>query len=240
MHFDILTIFPSILDSYISETLLKRAQKAGIISIRFWDIREFTTDKHKTVDDTPYGGGPGMVLKVEPVFRCLRKVVGSGVLEDKIKKQPLKFSGRKSKIILLSPKGEQFQEAKAEDLSRYEQLIFICGRYEGIDARVENLVDEQISIGPYILSGGELGAMVIIEAVTRLIPGVLGSSESLVTESHQGNGSSAKQFIEYPQYTRPEIFQPISGVEWRVPETLVSGDHKKIEEWKRLMMKPRE
>lgn len=238
MKFDIVTIFPHILDSYVNESILKRAREKGLINVKCWDLRDFTEDKHRSVDDTPYGGGPGMVLKVEPIWRCLRQIQNSmsyrhGMAKLKIEKN------KHSKIILLSPKGEQFNQKKAEALTRLDQLILICGRYEGVDARVEKLVDEQLSIGPYVLSGGELPAIVVVEAITRLLPGVLGSADSLCVESfgadtdaNRGVKNSQKHFIEYPQYTRPEIFAPAPCVKWRVPKVLLSGDHKKIKEWR--------
>jgi tRNA (guanine37-N1)-methyltransferase len=149
----------------------------------------------------------------------------------------LKTTTQNLKVILLSPQGIQLTQEKTEELARYERIVLICGRYEGVDARVLNLIDEEISIGPYVLSGGELPAMVVVEAVTRLLPGVLGSADSLCVETYGANGSGlGKHAIEYPQYTRPEVFEPIPGVEWKVPEILLSGDHKKIEEWRKERM----
>ncbi|MBI4272967.1 tRNA (guanosine(37)-N1)-methyltransferase TrmD [Candidatus Uhrbacteria bacterium] len=205
MRFDIITIFPHILDSYFNESILKRAQEKKFISVHIHDLRIWTSNKHRTVDDRPYGGGPGMILKVEPIAKALRAI--------KRKK--------KSRVILLDPAGKQFSQQAAKKYSKLDQLIFVCGRYEGFDERVKKYVDEKISIGPYVLSGGELGAMVILEAVARLKAGVLGNAESLQEESHLIEG-----YIEYPQYTRPEVFDGR-----RVPSVLLSGDHKKIEEW---------
>jgi len=209
MKFDIITIFPDILDSYINESILKRAQKSKKIKIQTHDIRKFSKNKHKTVDDTPYGGGPGMVLMVEPIYKCLKS----------IKKK------RKSKIILLDPAGKQFNQKMAQRYANLDQLIFICGRYEGVDARVDKLINEKVSIGPYVLSGGELGAAVITEAVARLVPGVLGSAESLQYETFSGKKADV---IEYPQYTRPENFKG-----QKVPKILLSGNHKEIEGWRK-------
>ena len=209
MKFDIITIFPHILDSYINESILKRAQKAGHIKINTHNLRDFTTDKHKSVDDTPYGGGPGMILMIEPIYQMLKSI--------KRKK--------KSKIILLDPAGQQFNQKKAQEYSKLDQLIFICGRYEGVDARVDKFIDEKISIGPYVLSGGELGAAVITEAVARLLPGVLGSSQSLQYETFSGKKSDV---IEHPQYTRPEKFKS-----QKVPDVLLSGNHAEIEKWRK-------
>ena len=224
MHFDILTIFPNILDSYVNESIIKRARDRGFVTIAFHNIRDYTDDKHCSVDDTPYGGGPGMILKIEPVYKCLVDVIGDPYLGDRAR----------LKIILLSPQGSQLTQEKAEEFVKYERIILICGRYEGVDARVKNFIDEVISIGPYVLSGGELPAMVVVEAVTRLVPGVLGSADSLTVESYASGVS--RHTIEYPQYTRPETFEPLPGVSWRVPEVLLSGDHKKIEEWRRGKM----
>lgn len=251
MHFDILTIFPNILDSYINESILKRARERNFITIEFHNIRDYSLDKHRSVDDAPYGGGPGMIFKVEPIFRCLEKVAGSKAVTQRIMKTESKnrrinsageaggqTANKESRIILMSPQGAQFTQQKAEELAQYKKLILICGRYEGVDARARNFIDEEISIGPYILSGGELPSMVVVEAVARLVPGVLGSADSLSVESYSFYDTkndplyASRLRTEYPQYTRPEIFEPTTGIEWRVPEILLSGDHKKIEEWK--------
>lgn len=208
MKFHIITIFPTILDSYFNESILKRAQRAKLVNIITHDMRDFTTNKHRSVDDSPYGGGPGMVLMVEPIYKCLKS----------IKKN------KKSKIILLDPAGKQFNQKMAQSYAKLDQLIFICGRYEGVDARVDKLIDEKISVGPYVLSGGELGAAVIIESVSRLLPGVLGKMESLEYETFNGEKSDV---VEYPQYTRPEIFN-----KWRVPKVLLSGNHAEIDKWR--------
>lgn len=205
MKFDIVTIFPHSFDSYFAESLLSRAQKKKLISIRFHDLRKWTFDKHKTVDDRPYGGGPGMILKVEPIVKALQSIQRK----------------KKSRVILLDPAGKQFSQTLAKKYSTLDQLIFICGRYEGVDDRVRKYIDERVSIGPYVLSGGELPAMVMVEAVARFRIGVLGNIESLQKESHCREG-----YAEYPQYTRPELFRG-----HRVPRVLLSGDHKKIEEW---------
>ncbi|HBR13448.1 MAG TPA: tRNA (guanosine(37)-N1)-methyltransferase TrmD, partial [Candidatus Komeilibacteria bacterium] len=179
MQYDIITIFPKILDAYFNESILKRAQQARLINIKTHDLRDYTADKHRSVDDAPYGGGPGMVLMVEPIYKCLKK----------IKRQ------KKSRVILLDPAGKQFDQKMAEKFSKLDQLVFICGRYEGIDARVDNLIDEKISVGPYVLSGGELPAAIIIEATARLLPGVLGKIESTEYETFAGEKSDV---VEYP------------------------------------------
>lgn len=207
MNFDIVTIFPSLFDSFASESLLRKAQDKKIISIRTHDPRTYAKDTHKTVDDKPYGGGPGMLMKIEPLVRALESIKRS----------------KKSRVILLSPAGNQFNQKRATVFAKkYDSLIFVCGRYEGVDARIKKFVDEELSIGPYVLNGGEVAAMVVIEAVARLIPGVIGNGESLIEESHAADGST-----EYPQYTRPEIFRNL-----KVPKVLLSGDHKKIAEWR--------
>lgn len=213
MQYDIVTIFPKILDSYFNESILRRAQKAKLIKIVAHDLRDFAIGKHKKVDDSPYGGGPGMVFMVEPIYKCLQAI--------KRKK--------KSRIILLDPAGKQFNQKTAQTYSKLDQLIFVCGRYEGVDARVDKLIDEKISVGPYVLSGGELGAAIIVEAVSRLLPGVLGKMESLQYETFSGKKSDV---IEYPQYTRPENFKG-----QKVPKILLSGNHAEIEKWRKSKKK---
>jgi tRNA (guanine37-N1)-methyltransferase len=222
MKFNILTIFPEMFTSYLNESILGRAQKNKLIKFNILNIRDFTTDKHRKTDDSPFGGGPGMVMKVEPIFNAL------GTLKKS-----------KTRIILLSAKGKTFDATEAKRLSKYKNLTFICGRYEGVDERVAKyLADEEMSIGNYVLTGGELPAMVIVDAVSRFIPGVLGKAESLAEESFSFEDAKsyklkAKSSHEYPQYTRPEIFSPKKGVKWAVPKILLSGDHKKIEEWRK-------
>jgi tRNA (guanine37-N1)-methyltransferase len=212
--FHVITIFPKIFDSFLKESFIKKAQEKRLIKIKIYNLRDFSTDKRKTVDDRPYGGGLGMVLKVEPIYRAVKKI------KSKIKNQ-------KSKIILFTPRGKQFNQKLAHSLSKFSHLILICGRYEGVDERVAKYIaDLEISIGPYDLMGGELPAMVVIETITRLIPGVIGKPEFLKERIVKGG------FIEYPQYTRPEIFSPKKGVYWRVPKVLLSGNHQKIKEWR--------
>jgi tRNA (guanine37-N1)-methyltransferase len=234
MRFDILTIFPRMMDSYINESILKRAQEAGHIEIATHDIREYASDKHRTTDDAPYGGGAGMVMKVEPIYEA---VVASARSKTKVTKERLEYA-KGTHVVLLSAKGEQFTQAKAYELSTYKQVILICGRYEGVDERVADFIaDEEISVGPYVLTGGELPALTIVDAVARLVPGVLGNEESLREESFSQSSklkaqSSADQ-REYPQYTRPEVFSPKRGVEWKVPEVLLGGNHAEIEKWRK-------
>jgi tRNA (guanine37-N1)-methyltransferase len=214
IKFDVITIFPEIFNSYINESLIARAQKKKLIKINVHDLRKWTNDAHQTVDDRPFGGGLGMVLKVEPIFKAVKSLV----------KKPAK-----RKVILFTPRGQKFTQKLAYKLSKLDQIIFICGRYEGVDERVaEKIADMEISIGDYDLMGGELPAMVATEAISRLIPGVLGKPQLLKERISKGGG-----FLEYAQFTRPEIFEPEKGKKWKVPKLLLSGDHKKIDEWKR-------
>jgi tRNA (guanine37-N1)-methyltransferase len=214
MRFDVLTIFPAMFEGYFSESVIKRAREKKLLDIRAHDLRGWAADKHKKVDDKPYGGGPGMVMKVEPFFRALKS---------------LKAIGAKStRVVLMSAKGKRFTHADATRLATYKRVVLLCGRYEGVDERVAaNLADEELSIGDYVLTGGELPAMVVIDAVSRHVPGVLGDSASLAEESHSEEGVT-----EYPQYTRPDVFVPKRGSAWKVPPVLLSGDHAKIAEWR--------
>jgi len=215
MRFDIITIFPQIFSSYFSESLLSYAQQKGLIEINVHNLRNWAFDKHKTVDDRPFGGGIGMVMKVEPIFRAVSSL-------------KMASSKRKTKVVLFTPRGRKFNQKIAYKFSKLEQLILICGRYEGVDERVAKYIaDINLSIGDYVLMGGELPAMVVIEVVSRLIPGIIKKPELLKERITKDKG-----FLEYPQYTRPEIFEPEPGVRWRVPKVLLSGDHKKIKEWR--------
>jgi len=217
VQFDIITIFPNLFDSYLKESFIKKAQEKGLIKIDIHNLRDFTKDKHKTVDDRPFGGGLGMVLKIEPIDKAIKSLKKS------------KAAGRRTKVILFTPRGKKFNQKMAYQFSRLKQIIMICGRYEGVDERVaKKIADLELSIGDYDLMGGELPAMVVTETVARLIPGVLGKPELLKERITKKKG-----FIEYPQYTRPEVFEPKKGVKWRVPKVLLSGDHKKIEEWRK-------
>ena len=221
IKFDIITIFPQIFGSYFKESFIKKAQKKGLIKINIHDLRDWTIDKHKKVDDRPYGGGLGMVLKVDPIYRAIEKI------------KLTKRSSKKRKIVLFTPRGKQFNQKITYQFSKLNQLILICGRYEGIDERVaKHIADMELSIGPYDLMGGELPAMLVVETVARLIPGVLGKPELLKERITKGKG-----FIEYPQYTRPEIFTPKKSLKWRTPKVLLSGNHKKIEEWRKKRAK---
>lgn len=213
MQFDIITIFPNIFDSYFNESILKRAQDRKLIKIKIHNLRDFTDDKHKQIDDRPFGGGPGMVLMAEPIIKCLDKIL-------------IKSKTEKIKIILFSPAGKQLNHKIVKQYSKLDRIILICGRYEGIDARVEKFINEKISIGNYVLSGGEIPAMVTIEAVSRLLPEVLGNSESANDDSFV-----KENYLEYPQYTRPEELK-IKNKNLKVPKILLSGDHGKIQEWR--------
>ena len=214
--FDIITIFPGIFNSYLKESFIKKAQEKGKIKINIHDLRKYTRDRHKTVDDRPYGGGLGMVLKIEPIFKAVTAL------------KKLKTKNYKLKTILFTPRGKKFNQKISFQLSKLNRIIMICGRYEGVDERVaKHIADLELSIGDYDLMGGELPAMVVVETISRLIPGVLGKPELL-----EERITKEKEFIEYPQYTRPEIFEPRKGVKWRAPKVLISGHHKKIEEWR--------
>jgi tRNA (guanine37-N1)-methyltransferase len=202
---DILTIFPNMFSPVLNESILKIAQTKKKIKICVHDLRAYTKDKHKKVDDRPFGGGPGMVMSPQPLFDAIQK----------IKK-------RNGTVVLLSPAGKPFDQCQAKIFSQEKQIVLICGRYEGIDNRIiKKLVDQEISIGDYVLTGGELPAMVLVDAITRLIPGVLGKEESLIHESFENNR------LDFPQYTRPANFRGM-----KVPNVLLSGNHKKIKKWR--------
>ena len=228
MQFDIITIFPEILDSYWGESIIKRAQETKKIKIKTHNLRDWTKDKHRTVDDTPYGGGAGMVMKPEPIERAVKDLRGESFSADRQRKKA------NCRVVLLSAGGKQFDQKKAEEFAELEQLILICGRYEGVDQRVaDHVSDEEISIGPYVLTGGELPAAVIVDSVSRLLPGVLGNKASLEEESFSFNAGVAG--LEYPQYTKPESYK-----DWKVPEVLLSGNHAEIAKWRKEQQKPRQ
>lgn len=240
IKFSVLTLFPKIISSYCTETILGRAQKNKLIDVRAIYIRDFTHDKHKTVDDTPYGGGAGMLMKPDPIYEALVSIDGLPFKKapglTKLKRLATGAVSKKKRTVLLSPRGRQFDQSVAQSWAKLDELVLICGRYEGVDQRVvDHMIDEEISVGPYVLAGGELGALTIIEAVSRLVPGVLGNAESLVEETFNKGTKSKEQKarggeeieVEYPQYTKPVDFKG-----WKVPEVLLSGDHKKIAEWR--------
>mgnify|MGYP001560578225 CR=1 FL=1 len=211
MKFEVITIFPNIFEGFLSESLLAKAQKKKLVTIKTHYLRKWTSDRHQTVDGKPYGGGPGLVFKVEPIFKAVTA----------LKKRQAISNKRKVKVVLFSPRGKKFDQATAKRWAKIDQIIFICGRYEGVDERVaEYVADEVVSIGDYVLNGGEVAAMVAIEAVSRLLSGFMHKEESSVKEDHL-------------QYTKPEIFEPKKGTKWRVPKVLLSGNHKKIAAWRK-------
>lgn len=214
MQVHIITIFPQMLTAAFADSILKRAQDAGHVNITIHNLRDWTTDSRKTVDDTPYGGGAGMVIMFEPFYKAI----------NEIKKNLIGTT----RVILTSAKGETFSQPKAQEYSKLDNLIILAGHYEGVDERInEFLVDEEVSIGNYVLTGGEIPAMVITDSVVRLIPGVLGNKDSLESESH-----NTKNLLEYPQYTKPEHFKTNEGKTLSVPPVLLSGNHKKIAQWR--------
>jgi tRNA (guanine37-N1)-methyltransferase len=210
MRFDVLTIFPDFFRGPFEHGVVQRAREAGLIEIRVHDLRDWTHDRHRTVDDRPFGGGEGMLLKPGPIFEAVESI--------------LPETSGKRKVLLMSPMGRRFDQAKARELSLYEELLLICGRYEGVDERVaEHLADEELSIGDYVLSGGELAAAAVIDSVARLKAGVLGNENSALAESFGENG-----LLDCPQYTRPAEFR-----EWKVPEVLLGGNHEEIRQWRK-------
>jgi tRNA (guanine37-N1)-methyltransferase len=216
-RFDIVTIFPNIFDSYFGESIIKRAKESGAIEINVHNLREYTENKHRNVDDTPYGGGAGMVMQVQPFYDCVNQIKSNAKTSN-------------VRTILFSAKGKRYTQVDAKRLKEYDQLILLCGRYEGIDERVvENIADEEISIGDFVLTGGEIPAMLIVDSVSRLLPGVLGNDQSAEIESHSEDG-----YLEYPQYSKPEDFNG-----WKVPEVLLSGNHGEIEKWRKEKSKKR-
>lgn len=222
MHFHIMTLFPEMVLEGLRNSIIGRAEEKGCISIEAVNIRDYTLDKHKKVDDYTYGGGAGMLMQAQPVYDCWKTLNDNIMRRRRIEQEELSENAAKTRVIYVTPQGEVFHQKKAAELSQEEDLIFLCGHYEGIDERVlEEIVTDYISIGDYVLTGGELPAMVIIDAVSRLVPGVLNNGESVQTESH------ANGLLEYPQYSRPEIWH-----ERKVPEVLLSGHHANIEKWR--------
>ncbi len=212
IRIDVLTVFPDMVRDAVGYSILKRACESGLADIRVHDIRDYTHDKHRTTDDAPFGGGPGMVMKPAPVFEAVETITAE---KSKVGVEPL--------VILMTPQGKRFEQAEAKRLAKMPWIIFICGHYEGVDERIrEHLADEELSIGDYVLTGGELPALVVIDAVVRLVPGVLGDEESASKDSFW-NG-----LLEYPHYTRPADFRG-----YKVPEVLLSGHHAEIEKWRR-------
>jgi tRNA (guanine37-N1)-methyltransferase len=214
MQFEVFTLLPEVFPPYLESSILQRARQRGLIDIRVHNIRDYTHDKHHTTDDTPYGGGGGMVMKPEPVFEAVESVLGL---------VPGHAQPPAIPVILLDPQGRVFSQRVAEELARHESIALLCGRYEGVDERIrEHLVTDEISIGDYVLTGGELPALILIDAVSRLIPGVLGDPTGAEDDSH------SMGLLEYPHYTKPSEYRG-----WKVPDVLLSGDHAKIEKWRR-------
>ena len=218
LQIDVLTIFPELFGPFFETAFVGHAQRQGVLAIAAHDLRQWTTDRHRSVDDSPYGGGAGMVMTPEPLVTAIEALVGP------------KGPGRTTRVIYLSPQGEPLSQARLEAFAREEALLFVCGRYEGVDERVLELaVDEELSAGDYVLSGGELPAMVVIEGLVRLLPGVLGNPDSIETESFRGGA-----LLEGPHYTRPPIYRGLS-----VPDVLRSGDHAEIAAWRKRQAKSR-
>ncbi len=216
MVFHVLTIFPPFFEGPFAHGVIARAQKAGLLEIRFHDLRDFTSDRHRTVDDRPFGGDEGMVLKVEPIYLALEKARQG-------------WSGRRASTVLLSAQGRLFSQAVAAELAACDEIVLICGRYEGVDERVsENLADQELSIGNFVLSGGEWACGVVIDSVARLLPGVLGNEASSQRESFAPLPEGGVGLLDFPHYTRPAKFQ-----DWEVPEVLLSGNHEEIRRWRR-------
>jgi tRNA (guanine37-N1)-methyltransferase len=214
MEFEVFTLLPEVFPPYLESSILQRARQRGLIDVHVHNIRDYTHDRHHTTDDTPYGGGGGMVMKPEPVFEAIESVLGLPSDQAQPPAVP---------VILLTPQGRVFTQRVAEELSRQERIALLCGRYEGVDERIrEHLVTDEISIGDYVVTGGELPALMIIDAVSRLIPGVLGDPTGAQDDSH------SMGLLEYPHYTKPSEFRG-----WKVPDVLLSGDHAKIDQWRR-------
>jgi len=216
MKFQAISIYPKMFSSYLNEGILKRALDKGLIDFKIHDLRDWSTDNYKSVDDTPYGGGAGMLMKIDILYNALQAV-----------KKNFKTSSSKRKIVLLSASGRTWNQTLAKEYSQLKEVIFICGRFEGVDARLENFIDDEISIGDYVLTGGELPALIIMDSITRLLPGSLGNESSAVDESHSEPG-----ILEYPQYTKPAIFKA-GRKEYPVPEVLLSGNHAAIAKWRK-------
>jgi len=214
MQFEVFTLLPEVFTPYLESSILQRARQRGLVDVRVHNIRDYTHDKHHTTDDTPYGGGGGMVMKPEPVFEAIESVLGLASPPTQPPPVP---------VILLTPQGRVFTQRVAEELARHDRIALLCGRYEGVDERIrEHLVTDEISIGDYVLTGGELPALIIIDALSRLVPGVLGDPTGAEDDSH------SMGLLEYPHYTRPPEFRG-----WKVPDVLLSGDHGKVDTWRR-------
>lgn len=215
MLFQIITVLPEAF-GYLDQSIIGRGQAQGSLSVKIHDLRDWSLNKQRRIDDTPYGGGPGMVMQVEPIAKALAAI---------------RTNHQRRKVVLLSAKGKPWTQARARQYSRLDEVVLICGRYEGVDQRVSHLIDEEVAIGNYVLTGGELGAMVMVDSVARLLPGVLGNSDSLLQESHGRVGQ-----LEYPQYTKPESVE-LAGQIHVVPDVLLSGNHQAIAKWRQQQMK---
>lgn len=221
MQFEVFTLLPEVFPPYLESSILQKARQRGLIQVRVHNIRDYTHDRHHTTDDTPYGGGGGMVMKPEPVFEAVESVLGFD--STQVQPTPIADARQGIPIILLTPQGRVFTQRVAEELAGHQRIALLCGRYEGVDERIrEHLVTDEISVGDYVLTGGELPALLMIDAISRLIPGVLGDPTGAEDDSH------SMGLLEYPHYTRPPEFRG-----WQVPEILLSGDHGKIEKWRR-------
>ncbi|MBK8618744.1 MAG: tRNA (guanosine(37)-N1)-methyltransferase TrmD [Anaerolineales bacterium] len=224
MQFEVFTLLPEVFPSYIDTSIIKRARERGLITVRVHNIRDYTHDKHHMTDDTPYGGGGGMVMKPEPIFEAIESVLGvDASFDDSLEEREASAQDVNIPIILLTPQGRVFNQSIAQELSQHDRIVLICGRYEGFDERIrEHLVTDEISIGDYVLTGGELPALIMIDSISRLQPDVLGDPTGAQDDSH------AMGLLEYPHYTRPPEFRG-----WKIPEVLLSGAHAKIDKWRR-------
>ena len=220
MKFQAISIYPNMFNSYLGEGILKRALDNRIIHFTARDLRDWSTDRYKSVDDTPYGGGAGMLMKIEVLHAALEEV------KTKYATEPAK-----RKIILLSASGKTWNQQMAKEYSKLDEVIFVCGRFEGVDARISHFIDEEVSIGDYVLTGGELPALIIMDSITRLLPEALGNNESSLDESHSEEG-----ILEYPQYTKPAVFE-VDGQKYQVPEVLTNGNHAEIAKWRKANQK---
>ena len=229
IKFDIVTLFPTLFTEHFSNLPFKKAVSKKLAEFNLWDLKNYSINNYGSVDDRTYGGGVGMVIMIEPIFKALSDIYSEEIMEEKIKGNSDFFTNNNHKIIVLSPRGERLTQKKVRELSKATQITLICGRYEGLDARIEdNIATDVISLGDFVLSGGEIPALAVMESVTRLIPGVLDKEEASKIESFSFGDEAGKWFIEYPQYTRPENFK---GLE--VPKVLLSGNHKEIEKWRK-------
>jgi tRNA (guanine37-N1)-methyltransferase len=229
INFDIITLFPELFEPFLKRLPFKKAVDLKKAKYNLWDLKSFSTNNYGSVDDKTYGGGVGMILMIEPIYKALEKIYGKRSMKKQIEGKKNKSLGENKKIILLSPRGEKFTQKMAKELTKYSQITLICGRYEGVDARVEeSIASEVISIGDFVLSGGEIPALAVMESVTRLLPKVLEKKEASMIESFSNQQADGSKYIEYPQYTRPEVFMGL-----KVPDVLLSGNHQEIEKWRK-------